>query len=424
MEEMTRPGGKSGLTVRQYRRTEFPRPAPQPAAKRALTPGEILGLAIFGAAVVVVEVGFFFADPLLTPLMKFVRAAMVLLTPCIAIGAGWLYVNVRRGRVSKMAVLALFLSGAIFVLLAVPTAMTIRDYRLEANLLDYHPFLQLSPPDYKDRPLPAGQTPVKIFCLGGSTTEFSDTKGRRWTGLLETELQSRYRGKPIQVYNFGRQWYTTEHLLINYTINLRQHKPDVLVVMEAINDLLPNADFSNLSVGPFRDDYRHFLGPLYRVLQRETFWGNAEEIGARIWYSRPRQVIDTDRFPGLAPYERNLRTLVDYAKADGVKVVLMTQPTLLKESMSPQEKAVLIMANFEAVGPRKRWSSRTAWRGMTQYDDAVRRVARQSGAHLIDLDKTIPKTTEFFTDDVHYHAIAMDMIADAIASEFQSQKIL
>jgi hypothetical protein len=423
VEDTSRTTSKSGLTIHEHRRKDYRRVSP-PAVKTGRRARDVIALIVFAAAVAAVEIGFFHADPLLTPLMKFVRAAMILLLPCAAIAAGWLYINVRRGLVSKMAVAGLIFAASLFVLLATPTAMTIRDYRLETNLSNYHPFLQVSPPDYQDRPAPVGQTPVKIFCLGGSTTEFSDNHGRRWTGLLESELQDRYRGKAVQVYNFGKQWYTTEHLLINYTINLRQHKPDVVVVMEAINDLLPNADFSNLSIGPFRDDYRHFVGPLYRVLQRETFWGNAIEIGSRIWYSHPRQVIETDHFPGLAPYERNLRTLIAYARADGVKVVLMTQPTLLKESMTPQEQAVLIMANFEAVGPTKRWSRQTAWRGMTQYDDAVRRVAQQEGVRLIDLDRAIPKTTEYFSDDVHYHGIAMTKIADVIAGEFQKQHIL
>ena len=47
----------------------------------------------------------------------------------------------------------------------------------------------------------------------------------------------------IEVYSMGRQWYTSLHTFINYSVNLRQYKPQLIVVMQSINDLLHNADF-------------------------------------------------------------------------------------------------------------------------------------------------------------------------------------
>ena len=73
---------------------------------------------------------------------------------------------------------------------------------------------------------------------------------------MPTRVQARLRdadtARPVEVSNLGRQWYTSHHSLINYASNLRPLRPDVVVVMHAINDVLHNADFSYFSRGPFR----------------------------------------------------------------------------------------------------------------------------------------------------------------------------
>jgi GDSL-like Lipase/Acylhydrolase family len=261
------------------------------------------------------------------------------------------------------------------------------------------------------------------MCLGGSTTQFKDPDGLDWPSRVEAILRRRYENDRIDVLNMGMMWYTSLHSLMNYAVNLRQAKPRAVLVMHGINDLLQNADFSYFSRGPFREDYGHFYGPLKNLIGRRGFLDTFSEMLRDFWYAKPRQIVDQTDFPGLVPFQRNIDGLIDLAEADDVQVILMTQPYLLKESFSAEEKAVFHMVNTEAIGKDKRWSVATALRGMKAYNDALREVARKRNVPLIDLEPRVPKTLEFFTDEVHYRKKAFEIIGSFVAAELIRLKI-
>lgn len=282
----------------------------------------------------------------------------------------------------------------------------------------YHPALQLVPPAYQPRAVPAGRTPLRIFCLGGSTTEWTDSHGKDWARRVEEILRARERSSvEVEVHNFGREWYTSQHTLINYTVNLKRYKPDVILVMHSINDLLVNADFSYFSGGPFQEDYRHFYGPLTRIFTRKDLFGMIQDKLNSAWYYPHRREITTSDFPGLISFRRNLEALGDVASADDVQTVFMSEPTLLKTSMREDERAALTMVHREAVGPEYQWSVETARVGMELYNDEIRTVAEERGYSFIDLEKVIPKSLQYFRDDVHYTDAAFPLIAEHVAAE-------
>ena len=66
----------------------------------------------------------------------------------------------------------------------------------------------------------------------------------------------------------------------------------------------------------------------------------------------------------------------------------------------------------------------TALRGMEKYNQAIAGVARERSVFLIDLDKVVPKTLDYFYDDVHYTEKSYDIIAKFIADEIIRLKIL
>ena len=267
-----------------------------------------------------------------------------------------------------------------------------------------------------------GVEPFRIFCLGGSTTEFGDSQGRGWPSRLEERLQAKALDRPIEVHNLGRQWYTSLHTVHNYVANLRHNRPDLIIVTHGINDLLLNADFSHLSAGPFRDDYGHFYGPVTRLVASpslpQLLLGR---VRRSIWYYTPPEEVRIGEFPGIEPFRRYLNALIDLARLDGTRVVLMTQPFLAKEPMSDEERAALAMVNFEAVGSGKQWTPYTAVRGMEAYNEAVRQVARDRGVVLVDLESAVPKTLEYFYDDVHYRDKAFDLVADYVAENLSPE---
>jgi hypothetical protein len=386
---------------------------------------EILFILIGLAGSIVVYIGFFFPDPYALGRWGYVSRLLLvgirILFPLCVIGILALIHLIKIRRIYPAHVALLFVSLIAVLMIAYPFASAKFKRWLDISQKRdlYHPYLQLAPQDLKEI---GKKMDYKIFCLGGSTTEFLDSEGRGWPDRLEKQLNDSL-DRQIGVWNQGRQWYTTLHSLINYETNLRPFRPDALIVMHMINDLLHNADFCYFSFGPFKEDYRHFYGPLSRILKNPTLLSTVGDFIKMLWYHRPRDIVEQTEFPGLVPFKRNLNTLIDLAEKDGVTVILVTQPNMYKSDISEKEKQILNMLNYEAIGPKKKWSYETALRGFEQYTQAVKDVARERSVLLIDLEKSIPKTLDYFYDDVHYTDTAFDLVAAKIAKALIENKI-
>lgn len=361
-------------------------------------------------------VGFLHPDPWVLEKGPVIHAALWALR--IAVGIGTLavvllYLAIRTRRVSGAVVLLLIFGAAIAFAFGYPVAQYFYEKSYVKQIEKYHPYLQIRPNPLPD--LPNRDSTFLILCLGGSTTEFADEAGKGWPGRLQKLLPATISGRSVAVLNMGRQWYTTQHTLLNYELNLRHVKPDLIIVMQAVNDVLVNADFSFLSHDSFRGDYGHFYGAVNRLIDRENLFGFARETISGLWYFTPREVVDTDVFPGLVSFERNINTLIDLATIDGTRVVLMTEPHLYKEQNSQEEQKVLHLTNYETIGRNKRWSIATARRGMEAYNRKVEEIAEKRHVGFIDLDQAVPRTLEYFYDEVHYRTGAYDLVAAAVA---------
>lgn len=310
------------------------------------------------------------------------------------------------------------LMGSLLFCAIIGLAVVYHNYnRKTKSVSHFHPYLQLSPVT----PPEIDKTNFNIFCLGGSTTEFKDSQGKGWPERVEAILNQTLGRTDIRVHNLGKQWYTTQHSLIYYETSLRHSPPDAILIMHTINDLLNNADFSYFSRGPFRRDYGNFDGPIYRLVRPQGFFAFMGWMIKSMWYHAPRDTVRTTNFPGLVSFKQNLNSFFDLAAIDNVPVMLMTQPNLYKEALSPEEQDVLYMLRFEAIGPQKQWDVSTVYEGMNQYREAVLSVARERHASIIDLDSQIPKTLDYFYDDVHYTDAAFDKVAGIIADELIKQ---
>ncbi len=292
------------------------------------------------------------------------------------------------------------------------------------NLARYHSFLQIAPPTTSSLPrqettpllqYPSSYRPLRILTLGGSTTAWKGSNGLGWTDMLSEQLTTKLYGRPVELINGATEWYTTAHSLIHYQLNLDDIEADIIIIMHAVNDLLTNADFSYYSSGSFRADYGHFHGPLQRVLyRRDEPLQVLNDFFQAAWYHHPRTIIETEQFPGKKAYRRNIERLIGHAVRRGSLVVLLTQPFLYHSALTEKEFHHLYMVRREAIGPQKQWSLETALSGMEQYNEEVRKVASEGTAHIFDLEKSLPKTLEFFQDDVHYTDKAHTLIASEL----------
>ncbi len=376
---------------------------------------------ILGVSLVVflyVYIGFY--QPGIYVLSYGVMARKILLgfrviLPIIYLGAVLLYVNARLRHVAVSSVVLLSVVTVVCLVLAYDIADYAYQGWFDAHKKRFHPYLQLMPPTYV--PHSPALHPVRIFCLGGSTTEWSDSSGHDWPSRVDSILRTTYGRKDVEVSNLGMEWYTSLHSLIDYETNLRPYKPAMIVVMQSVNDLLHNADFSYFSHGSFREDYGHFYGPVNRIIDRRSLWRYLSDVLKDSWYAKPRTPVTTDVFPGLAAYDRNIRTLIELARHDSTQVVLMSEPFLLKEQMSPEELSVVAMLKVEAINDTLVWSPQTVINGMQQYNARLAEIAESEHVGFIDLEKVIPKTLTFFRDEVHYKDTTFSVIAPYVAQK-------
>ena len=387
--------------------------------KKLFRPLNLLVLTILISASLYIYYGFFFVDTTIYYLYwatAHLYKVIYYLFPILTIALVLLYLLVYLKKIQISSVILMIVTFFILLLLLFPFADYFYRKELSENSSNYHSYLQINPPVVNE----IDSAKLNIFCLGGSTTEFRDKKNRDWPGLLEEELLKKDGFSKVKVHNLGKQWYSSQHILINYILNLRQHKPDVIIVMENINDMLHNADFSWLSNGEFRDDYGNFLGPLTRLIK---FGGFSEFLTKTInglWYQDKPIEIEANEFPGLKAFERNLNTIITLAREDDTKVILMTQPNLYKDTMSVEEISSLGMIHGEAIGNGKKWAYSTGRNGMRLYNDKIREIAyTNDGVDLIDLELQVPKTLDYFYDDVHYTSKAYDIIAPYVAEKLK-----
>lgn len=373
--------------------------------------------------------GFFYPDPYALERYPAIGRLLLwssrIMFPAVMIASVWAYRRIRSKKIQPMNLILWIACVVILLLVLYPIADRLLHRSMENRLRTFriHPFLQLLPGSEQEK-YAGTDKGLRILCLGGSTTEFKDGNGTDWPSRVEENLKKGLNRKDIRVVNCGRQWYTSLHILINYETNLSRFHPDVILVMEAVNDLLVNADFCYFSGGPFREDYGHFYGPLAGLIGHRDVGGTLAEFIGQYWYHRPRRIVEQAAFPGLVSYRRNLNALIDLAQRNGTAVVLMTQPNLYSEKISPAAERALYMLHIEAVGPDRQWGYRTALNGFRQYRNAVLEIAGSRKVGLIDLESRIPKTLDYFTDDIHYRDKSFDRIAQTVCEELIAQKVV
>lgn len=302
----------------------------------------------------------------------------------------------------------------------------------------FDPFLQFPGTRFESLAPQPDSGVIRIATLGGSTTLNAHLDAHlRYPANLERLLNETADSSVVEVLNAGMDWWTTKHSHINYATYLRRWEPDVVVVMHGINDLYRSFSNPRFSVGSYDRQWSHFYGPSIRGARPKTLAGRltsswpAWELNRR-WYSSWRfqhQDSDLEWFLSKHEFEFSLRSLLRTLSGDGVHVLVMSQPSLYRSEMEHQEEARLwFPSTFCAVrsGPLRYVipSARAMATAMAAYNDVVARVAAEEGVAFLDLASRVPRTLEFFGDDVHYSEEGAALVAGEVAQSVVENGLL
>ena len=302
------------------------------------------------------------------------------------------------------------------------------------------------PPDAKRR----------ILVFGGSTAvDVYLDQPKMWTHVLEDKLNATPGQPKTWVGNIARPSLGTIHSLLEFDrmVPSLPHM-DLFINLVGVNDFqlalrakyLPDLTLTDhlnwtFSIVP-RKGWRNRLA-LYRFYQRiKDWWKRSSKsvvlteyaTGIAKWrecrQTAPKENLldlpNLDR--GLAEYRANLNKLIDRSEAYHSPMIFVTQPTLWREHMAPEDEALL---QAGGVGSHDEWCIKKLYyspaalaRGMKMYNDVLRDVCDKRKNFCIDLAARVPKTRRYFFDDMHYSDAGARLVSDIVAAgvkEFYAQ---
>jgi lysophospholipase L1-like esterase len=281
---------------------------------------------------------------------------------------------------------------------------------------------------------PKPPSEMRIFMVGGSTTEcliLDDADAI--TSILQQRLAR--RGFPnVRVYGAGKSGdrsYDHVALMVHRVVHL---EPDLVIVFAGVNDLLAginNVDYLHLRRNDTSGKQRRVeaLAMLATELQlprligaalkRRSYRNEAENV---TWESNVRRMVNlrsalpvakSPLLPAPDAYARNLMTIAGVAKAHHVPLVFMTQATSWNSAIDHAVE----QWHWMNAGSEARFTAEWMDAAMEIYNDAMREVGTRHQVPIFDLAAEIPKSLEFFYDDVHFNIRGADE-AGRMLSEF------
>lgn len=257
----------------------------------------------------------------------------------------------------------------------------------------------------------------RMFALGGSTTvDLENDEGIHWPLITEQALHRAGRGD-VRVYNAAMSAYTSAHSLVRLSLDLLQYRPDMVLVMDHINDLSVN--YHAWHAGRVVD-----ANYLVKYGSREATGVITEGdlVFSRVLHSVDSRLTDLVRRPASEPasppvvepgrtlFKRNLANLIAVARANGVAVVLLTMPMAGSDSVY---QATRLAGGDARVFP----GFATFRRDFDSFNDAIREVGTEHRVPVIDLDSLVPGDAAHFVDVVHHSESGVRALGEAVAAQ-------
>jgi hypothetical protein len=292
---------------------------------------------------------------------------------------------------------------------------------------------------------------TRVMFLGGSTT--ADVYPHYVRVNLDRDIG------PTTAYNFGCNRHCSLHSLLKFWTYCDEVQPDLVVVLENVNDFYRGFTSPDTSLTQYRTDYSHSSGPLNpfwvrgqsRFNSREVFYsrpaGRFEIYESRdttlaglfkalvsdsavlrtLTFSRPGSTqtrVEFETMPeslylrSLPAFERNMRNLARSCKEKGVPVLFLTMPFTIDSSHT-----FLPPGNFFTNDGLHDLTPEQFADGMRRFNDVVRSLADEPGVYVYDAAAAIVDKA-LFLDEVHMSDGGQNLEGRLVAHEIVKRKML
>jgi lysophospholipase L1-like esterase len=266
-------------------------------------------------------------------------------------------------------------------------------------------------------PKPAEE--FRVFLLGGSTAEcFYVDDADDMARVAQNELARVSSSRVAKVYNVGLSGTATDDHIAMLAQRLVHLDPDAVAVLCGVNDLrrsIQGADPLHYPVA--RASPRPWIQRLAlnsQIVRRLVYLKNRvdpspdrilevrslkSDYAGKIALQRSVPESNTPVRTDTTSYRDNLLTLAGVARAHGIALVLMTHPSTWNSSVDPRTRDTQWMRYYDGIV----YSEVEMDAGLERLNDVMRAVAAAESIPLVDLARTMPKSTEYFYDDCHFN---------------------
>ena len=273
---------------------------------------------------------------------------------------------------------------------------------------------------------------LTLAFLGGSTTECRVVpEEERFPYLVGRRLEEAFRIK-VNSYNAARSGNNSLHSINILLHKLMPLKPDIVVMMHNINDLVAllyektywNNNASRRVLVEVKPTLTGQVRGFFQVLRENTIpnlYRALVELSQRLRGGQGQEVdefsqvrnrqVEVNRSRLLREFKSNLQMFVDMCRDRQIIPVLMTQPNRLAGNLDPatwkevkvMEKMGLSFAEFEGLH--------------ALFNQAIREVGAANKILVVDLAREIPSEPEYVYDPVHLTERASKLAAQVISRE-------
>lgn len=314
-------------------------------------------------------------------------------------------------------------------------------------------------------PEPGGDDEVRILAIGGSTTEcLLIDDARAWPLAVAQRIGKTHDGRPVWSASAGLSGMNSrDHVLHAKYLLPELPRIDVVVAMMGVNDVsaalgmpakygpmpvdLP-ADQQEAALrrafhvvpGRLEHSWDYEAGPLRglalvqlavkvkrarsRDLASRHLANDVEGKVVQAWRQRRQRASRfLDQLPDLAPalaaYRENLRSFTRLLRERSIRVVLVTQPTLWRADLTPDEQQLLWMGgegDFLKEDGVPYFAPGALAEAMRRFNETMLATCVEEGVECVDLASQIPRDTSIFYDDCHFGDRGSELIADRMSA--------
>ncbi len=279
----------------------------------------------------------------------------------------------------------------------------------------------------------------RILIVGGSTSEslYLDNE-EAWPYLLMNELKETKDNKKVITMNIGKSGHGLRNNILALKYLPKDYEPDLIIMLTGANDMLfklsrkegwepfnenefNNTESYTFSVYPGYTWKSTIIYNVYKVLDLKFKKIKPQDgIGNTLVENRLKRknaknwINETpDLNLALEDYERNLKRVINLSKEKNITLIFLTQPYLWKENMTQEEDASLWMTNdFGEIY----YPTETMIYSIDAFNKRLLKVCKNNkDIFCIDLDKDVPKTLDYFYDDMHFNENGARFVSEKLS---------